>query len=445
MLVRTVVLACFSALLRAAEIGTATSSPRVVEKTVAWSSMEHRIIAVALVLGALAPPLLRGQTQAITYEQALDRARKRAPLILAAQDRINEARGRLLGAKVLLRENPLLELSAGPRYREGSDLIDAEIGISQSFELGGRRRSRIAAAQADVDREAASSQNTARQLLRDVASAFWQAVAAGEQVQLAHNADIVANKLSESMRKRYEAGDITILDFNVARTAAARTRVQLRKAGAEQVRALGDLRILLGMDMATPLAVEANLGQPDHYDLDQLTAEAIKRPDLEATAAELRQAEAEIRLGRAFAWPDVGVGFRYGRDEGSTIARGGLTFTLPVFSRGQELRATGESRATRLRRELEAGRLAVVNEVKTAFEIQERRAEAAEELHKDGVQTLDENESLALRSFEEGEINLLDLLLIRRDSFETRLLYLDQLLEAKLAAADLEARAGVLK
>lgn len=59
-------------------------------------------------------------------------------------------------------------------------------------------------------------------------------------------------------------------------------------------------------------------------------------------------------------------------------------------------------------RELEAGRLAVVNEVKTAFETQERRVEAAEELRQNGVQALDENETLALRSFEEGEINLMD-------------------------------------
>jgi outer membrane protein, heavy metal efflux system len=407
--------------------------------------MTYQMMVTVLVFSAFAVPLLLGQNQALTYEQALDRARRRAPLILAAQDRIGEARGRLLGAKILLRENPLLELSAGPRYREGSDLIDAEIGISQSFELGGRRGSRIAAAQADVDREAASSQNTARQLLRDVATTFWQAVAAGEQVQLARSADKVANELSESMRKRYEAGDITVLDLNVARTAAARTRVQLREAEAEKVRALGDLRIFLGMDVAMPLAVEANLAEPEHYDLDRLTAEAIKRPDLEATAAELRQAEAEIHFGRGSAWPDVALGFRYGRDEGSTIARGGLTFTLPVFSRGQELRATGESRATRLRRELEAGRLAVVNEVKTAFEIHKRKAEAAAELRQNGVQLLDENEVLALRSFEEGEMNLLDLLLIRRDAFETRLLYLGQLLETRLAAADLEAKAGVLK
>ena len=49
-----------------------------------------------------------------------------------------------------------------------------------------------------------------------------------------------------------------------------------------------------------------------------------------------------------------------------------------------------------MRRELEAGRLAVVNEVKTAFEIQKRRAEAAAELRQNGVQVLDQNEVLAL-------------------------------------------------
>jgi len=112
---------------------------------------------------------------------------------------------------------------------------------------------------------------------------------------------------------------------------------------------------------------------------------------------------------------------------------------------GQELRATGGARATRLRRELEANRLAIANEVRTAFEVHQSKLEAAEELRQNAVQALDENETLARRSFEEGEINLLDLLLIRRDAFEMKLIYLNQLLETKLAAVDLEARAGVLK
>jgi outer membrane protein, heavy metal efflux system len=407
--------------------------------------MTPRRTVFLLFLATSVAPRADAQAGLLTYEQALERARTRAPLILAAQDRIEEARGRLLGASILLRDNPVLTFSGGPRYTPGSDLIDSEVGLSQSFELGGRRRSRIAGAQADVDREAAASRNAARQLLGDVAIAFWQGVAAGEQVRLAAKADGVARELFESMQKRYEAGDIAVLDLNVSRTAAARAQTELRRAESEQTRALGGLRILLGMASSEPLAVEGNLTEHNPYDVNQLIAEATKRPDLEATAAELRQAEAEIQLGRGSSWPDVGLGFHYGRDEGDKIAKGELSFTLPVFSRGQELRATGEARATRLRRELQAGRMAVANEVTTAFDIQKSKSEAAEQLRKDAVQALDENETLALRSFEEGEINLLDLLMIRRDALETRLLYLSQLLEAKLASVDLEAKAGVLK
>lgn len=407
--------------------------------------MKRRLLALALALAPLLPGAVFGQNQALMFDQALERARRRAPLILAAQDRIDEARGRLLGARVLLRDNPVLEVSGGPRYRPGSDLIDTEIGLSQSFELGGRRRSRIAAAQADVERETATSRNVVRELLRDVATAFWQAVAAAERVQSAGKADGVAGELLESMQRRYQAGDVPVLDVNVARNAAARTRAEVRAAEAEQTRALGDLRIFLGMRPDEPLAVEGFLAAPDRLDLDQLSAEALKRPDLEAIAAELRQAEAEVQLGRGFAWPDLGLGFRYGRDEGSKIAKGGLTLSLPVFSRGQELRATGAARVKRLQRELEATRLAIANEIRTAFEVHQRKVEAAEELQRNAVQALDENETLAHRSFEEGEINLLDLLLIRRDAFEMRLIYLNQLLEAKLAAVELEARAGVLK
>ena len=421
------------------------STQRTAAKILARRYMKVRVAVPALWLAMSLPHFLVGQTQSLTLDQAFERARIRAPSIVAARDRIEEARGRLLGARVLLRDNPVLEFSGGPRYTAGSDLLDAEVGLSQSFELGNRRKSRIAAAEADVERETASSQNVVRELLRDVATAFWQSAAAAERVRVAQKADAVADEFLQNMQRRYEAGDIPVLDVNVARTAAARTRAEVRASEAEQTRALGDLKILLGMRSEEPVSVQADLAVPKQYDLDQLTTEAFKRPDLQAIAAELREAEAEIQLGRGFSWPDLGLGFRYGRDEGDKIAKGGLTLSLPVFSRGQELRATGTARATRLRREMDATRLAIANEVKTAFEVHRRKVEAADELRRNAVQALDENESLARRSFEEGEINVLDLLVIRRDAFETRLIYVNQLLEAELASVDLEARAGVLK
>jgi len=59
--------------------------------------------------------------------------------------------------------------------------------------------------------------------------------------------------------------------------------------------------------------------------------------------------------------------------------------------------------------------------------------------------SLAENENLAKRSYEEGEIGAAELLLIRRDSLETRLVYVNDLLEAKLAEIELQFRVGVLQ
>lgn len=406
--------------------------------------MNRSRLPVVLAFLLLPAPTL-AQVNSLTLPQALEIARRRAPTILAARDRIEEARGRLLGAKVLLRENPVLNFSAGPRRLPESTVTDFEIGASQSFELGGRRRSRITSAQADVERESASSDNTTRELLRDVAVAFWRTVAAADRLRLATSADANAADLMRSTQRRHELGDIAILDVNIARNAAAKTRLELRSAEADQAAALGDLRIFLGISTTEPLAVAGDLREHQQYQLDQLVAQASRRPDLLAISADLRQAEAELQLGKGSAWPDVGLGVRYGRDEGNPVTKGELTFTLPVFSRGQELRATSEARATRLRRELAAGEQAVANEVTTSLDVYERKIQAAEELAKNAVQSLDENETLARRSYEEGEINLLDLLLIRRDTFETRLLYLNQLLDAALARVDVEARAGALK
>jgi outer membrane protein TolC len=58
---------------------------------------------------------------------------------------------------------------------------------------------------------------------------------------------------------------------------------------------------------------------------------------------------------------------------------------------------------------------------------------------------LDENEQLTTRSFDVGQIGLPDLLLIRREILETRLQYLDALLEAALARTDLDASSGILR
>jgi outer membrane protein, heavy metal efflux system len=397
-------------------------------------------------LSCLAVPGAWGQQDnPITLNQALARARQRAPQILAAQARIEEARGRLAGASVLFQENPTLEMGAGPRYSPTGDTMDFDIVLSQSFEVGGRRAARIAGARAGVDRETATTRDVVRKLLRDVSVAFARGLASKERLRLAEASNKIASELLQSMERRYQAGDVPILDVNLARNSSARARAELRSAQAALTSALGDLRILLGMTADEPFAVAGDLRDRRRFDLESLMARAAERPDLRALAAERNEAQADVRLGHGLRWPTVAPGFSFRRDEGDRVVQGGLSFTLPIFNRGQELQAVGQARSRRLDREIEASKRAVAVEVSTAFEVYNLQVAAVEELERDALPSLEENETLARRSFEEGEIGLTELLLIRRDAFETRTVYTERLLEAAVAGIELEARAGVLQ
>ena len=400
--------------------------------------------AFILVFVAAGVPMARAQ-QALSLGEALERARTRAPQILVAQDRIDEARGRLKGASVLLQENPTVESSAGPRYSPNGDTIDYDVSLSQSFELGGRRSARIAGARAGVDRETATGREAARRLLRDVSVAFFRGLAAKERLSLAESSSKIADELFQSMNRRYQAGDVPILDVNLARNSVARARVEVRSAQATYTSALGDLRIFLGMTADEPLEITGDLHDRKRFDLSALMAKAGDRGDLRALAAEKSEAQADIQLGNGFRWPTVAPAFSYKRDQGDRVIQGGLNFTLPIFNKGQELQAVGQARSRRIERELDATRRAVSVEVRTAFDVYNLQAAAVEELERDALPSLAENETLARRSFEEGEIGLAELLLIRRDTFELRSVYTDRLLEAAIAGIELESRAGVLQ
>jgi cobalt-zinc-cadmium efflux system outer membrane protein len=405
------------------------------------------LLLLSLLFGIALPGMAQAQTpgNALTLEQALNRARMKAPVLLSARARIEEARGRLKGASIILQTNPTVEGTLGPRLSNQGSTMDGELSISQDFEALGRRGARIAGAQTGVTREIAASREAGRGVLRDVASAFMRALAANEKLKVFTTADQIASGFLDTAERRYQAGDIPILEVNLAKNGAARARAELRSGRAELVIGLGELRVLLGMSPEEEFSISGDLTSPKQYELAALVSTAEDRPDIRVLESELQGALSDERLGNTFKSPDFGLIARYQRDQGDNIAQAGVRVTLPVFSRGQELTATGTARAARIRGELEAIKTAIRNEVRTAFDAYTYRAEAFQDLERLALPSLLENETLARRSYEEGEIGLAELLLIRREILETRLAYVSTLLDAALASVDLEFKSGVLR
>jgi cobalt-zinc-cadmium efflux system outer membrane protein len=383
------------------------------------------------------------QERVLTLEEALALARERGAGVALARGRIEEARARQTQAGRRFQENPVAEVDGGYR-RAGSGFFDFEATVSQGLYAGGRRDARLAGTRAALERAEAELAEARRLLLRDVQTTFARILGSRDRIALLGRSRQAADELLAATERRYEAGEATALELNRARVAAAAGRAAQGAAEANAGAEVASLKALLGLDPGEGLEVRGSSAPRPLPSLEALLAGLDRRPDLQALAAELREAEAEVLLGQALARPGLGVRGGVAREEGADILRAGFVVTLPLHDRGQETLAVGQARAAALRQALAAARGAADAEVRGRYSALTRRLAAARELETTALPALDDNESLALKSFDAGEIGLGELLLIRRESLETRLTHLDRMLEATLTRFELEAAAGAL-
>jgi cobalt-zinc-cadmium efflux system outer membrane protein len=294
-----------------------------------------------------------------------------------------------------------------------------------------------------VDRGAAQLDAMTRTVLRDVAVSFYRVIHADQRIALLTTTETLAASIHQAADRQFRAGDIAVLDVNLARAALARVRSDRETARADREAAVASLRQWL--QIGVEVQFQAELTSLPPVDRAELLELAHKRPEIRDLEAAIREAEADRQFAQTFSRPDFGLGISFKQEEGDRALGAAVRLTLPFFAKGQELQAVSTARASRLRAELEAARSRIQLELDVAIAVFDRRREAVQVLLTDALPGLDENEQLASRSFEAGQIGLPELLLIRREFLDTRFQYLNALLEAALARVDIDATAGVIR
>jgi cobalt-zinc-cadmium efflux system outer membrane protein len=405
----------------------------------------HRFVLLATALSLGLAASARGQT-VLTLEDTIARARVAAAPVLIARARIAEAEAAMVDASVRFRDNPVLDASAGPRAPSlGSRTTELDIGLSQQFETGGQRRARIAVAQAGVDRQRAAVDDVARLAVFDAAMAFLDGLAADARLRIAEEADSVSRELLRATERRHAAGDIAAIDVNLSRIEAARSAAALRAATADRTAAVGALRGLLRLTSEDTIELRGSLEFPAPAPLDGLRTALEQRADFAVIRAEAREAEAGLQLARALQKPDLGLRVAYEREETDTIVIGGLTIALPAFQRGHGPVAASAARASRAQLELETRRQTARADLETAYAVYLQHAELAAAFERDALPSSADNESLSRRSYDAGELNLMELLLVRRNALDTRMAMVDRRLDAARSRIRVDFAAGGLR
>jgi len=400
------------------------------------------VAALACWIGAIAPAHAQ---IVLTLEETLTRAREQSGAVALARARVAEADAAVIDASVRFRENPVIETGLGPRRGGGTTMSEIDVSVSQQFETGGQRQARIGAARAAVDRQRAEVTLAARDGVFAAASAFLAGVAAADRLRLAGASADVSRRLLAATDRRFAAGDVAAIDLNLARIDAARAEAAVQSARTDLAAVADRLRILLRLPAADPIELRGSLEPTAIPPLEQLESMVSGRPELAVLAADAREADAQIQLGRAQARPDLGVQVAYQREETDTIVMGGLTVTLPAFQMGQGAVASGMARATRIGLEAELARQRALGELRSAYALHAGRVALVQMLARDALPSVADNEALAQRSYEAGEMSLMDLLLVQRHALDVRLLVIERQLEAAQARLDVDFASGELR
>jgi len=203
-------------------------------------------------------------TGALTLQQVVSRARANNPTLLAADANLRAVRAQEVQAAV--RANPYLGVAGNnitlPANGSQANPYGYSVQVSRLFERGNKRAFRIENARATTTETAAQLEDSARQTLLAVRTAFTKMLIAKESLELSraqladfrHEVDINHDRLT--------AGDISQLDFDRLDLQLSSFESDAANAEIALLQSSDQLQTLLGVDTPSPARSVTSVNVP---------------------------------------------------------------------------------------------------------------------------------------------------------------------------------------
>lgn len=410
-----------------------------------------------LVAAAATPEPARLATAAtdlpLTLEHAWQLAEQANPALKNAQANLVAAEGQLADTQGLLWNNPQITAERVRRTVPDPGLNERKqrewgMGVTQTLEIAGQQGYRRTAAEQELAALRETIEETRRQLRAEVEQKFIRVVALQLRAEMEAGLVELIKENSTVSRKRFDAGEDTKLDANLAEVELGRARNQLETVGEQLIQARAELATLLQLPAERLPTVKGTLlvkpGLP--FTLDQLLTAAASRAQLRALDHREQAARNRLGLERAAVYPDVTLGLNSAR-EGPGDAREklvGLSVSIPLPFFRRNAAGIGKASAELTQAEIEkqtAGR-DVRARVLALWQKLDSLRQRTQRLEQTVLQRLEENQRLSTAAYRAGEISLVQMLLATRQVLDTRREVLEAMTDFSLTRSELEQSAG---
>ncbi len=332
------------------------------------------------------------------------------------------------------------ELGFEHQWGEGALGNKWNITVSQSFDWPGAYRARSQASRQAENAFAMlykSKENdlklNARRLLIDISYCL-------QRRKLTETVNANVARLNELISTAYEHGQATILDLSKIKLQLAESKTALETIDSELASLRADLIALNGNQAVSTDGLEA-------YDSDRLLSEdryleAIDCGDITAASlkAESDYQHAGAQVARLGAYPGFSLGYVHNVELGEKFNGFSVSVTLPFFSNRHKSRSAllaAEAAEIAVTDYHMSAQTRIVTDFETAKRL-EKRIDAYDAIFANDVDYL----TLLKKSYDGGQITVLDYLLEINYFTEARLNYLSLCHDYRLRLADLNRYIG---
>jgi len=379
----------------------------------------------------------------LSVSEAVRRAREVHPETQRAAAAISAARGEFWTALSPPPPAAGVEYELIPPGEGLEEYGERTFSLSQELEFPLKTVWRGRQAGRAVARARAEAQGMMLELEAAVRQAHLEAWAADERVRILEESAATAETYAEQIGRMAEAGETSPLEARRAQVEALQEGQALERARRTQAAARNRLSHWTGIELDGQA-----LAAPPEAAAPETLAVPASNPELQALQADLEAAGHGLTLA-ALGWlPDLAVGYSRKRvpaepDPDFWGLEAGVTLPLWFWLGGRGEIQTAKAQKKAAAATLEAQRLEVLTEWENQRQNFLSNRRQVQSYRESILPLAREAYDLAVRSYDLGEIDYLEVLHAERSLLETRLEYLDSVVETQSGRIALDRLAGV--
>lgn len=318
--------------------------------------------------------------------------------------------------------------------------------LNQELELGNKRDARIESANAFYSKANSELESKRAEVHANVIANFYEVLVSQERLNLAKSSLDVANLALDAAAKRVKAGKSSPVEETKSKIAESSARIEVSLALSTLNASRKKLSSLWGNAVPVFERAEGQVASiPTSVELAGLLAMLPDSPIVKAAMFEVSARETSIKVEQSKSIPNITISAGVLNNQelnGLNQALLGLTVPIPVFDRNQGRVQEAVSRKYKAEDELAALKSHLSAKLASQYERLSASRSAAQTISVDMLPSAQSAFDAANKGFSAGKFNFLDVLDAQRTLFQAKTQYMQVLLDAHLAIAEIERILG---